>query len=486
MKASYLKMYTLLLIVPQLSIGCKVREDAQVAAVNAEECKSQDPGAPPPAAPKVIHSVPYKEWLSTDDRNKEAAIIYYTVDTKELYFQGAVAQEIKQLKRVCDGSPTARKINWIVLANSHYTSGSPSAFLVCKQGKLLAPVPYSKYPQLTKKIERVRQLIQAGSSSAAYQSELDFPTKFPSTSEIKKSYAEAPFAHPEVFKLLMEFAQQEFFSPKTYLPFLHLKSHGSSRLFLTGLTDTQTDNKTKCQNALLDKALREKNPSLTVDQLNQKALKIKNSVAIQYGKIGMTNEPAVDELISLVRLGKVGLGKLPAGLNQAEPGLNTEADPLLGIEGDPLLNIEGDPILSIEGDPTLGFFSEATLGGGVMASLGSAGLGTVGLGTVNHFGSDQTQFLAVIRWLNQNKNFGSLGFVFAESCESKVSDKKLVEQAFQTPMLGGYYSASGSLWFRNLDWDFILRVWSLKGGNSQDLQNYIVAISQRVPNYVFE
>jgi hypothetical protein len=250
---------------------------------------------------------------------------------------------------------------------------------------------------------------------------------------------------------MIDFTQTELFPQDRFLGFLHLKSHGSTDLLLTGLTDAQLKSKQTCQNDLIARERAKANVTWTVPVVTQDAAgQPQPPSAFKYGSAGFEVSAADRELISLLHLDKTG--------NDGKAGL---------------------------GSPTDGGGDGLDVGSSINLSTGIGGLGTTGLSAANHFGSSQQALLMALRLLREDDGMkNGLGFVFLESCESKFRDKPLFgDYLSDSEDVKGYYSAIGSLWFRNIDWDAFFRDWALAAGDAQAFQTRMIAATKKMPNY---
>ncbi len=65
-----------------------------------------------------------------------------------------------------------------------------------------------------------------------------------------------------------------------------------------------------------------------------------------------------------------------------------------------------------------------------------------------------------------------------------LTEKTAIQQYQSTLPLKAYYSAAGSLWYRNADWDDLWRTTALNGGTAGALQSAMIAASKQFRNYV--
>jgi uncharacterized protein YjbI with pentapeptide repeats len=195
-----------------------------------------------------------------------------------------------------------------------------------------------------------------------------------------------------------------------------------------------------------------------------------------------------------VRLGDVRLGDVRLGdvrLGDARLGDVRLGDVRLG---DARL---GDSRLSTTG----GAFAGAGLGDATGSGLGTfrlgndgGHLGVTGLGAGNHFGMPSYALNGVLVDLIKNlkrtpdEAATEVAFLMLESCDSKMVNKDPIARHLLTlvPELKAYYSAKGSLWYRNLDWDDIFMEWQMspEPPTAGALQARLLGEVKQVVNYV--
>ncbi len=165
------------------------------------------------------------------------------------------------------------------------------------------------------------------------------------------------------------------------------------------------------------------------------------------------------------------------------PALNTHSNPALGTHSNPVLGTHSNPALSIHSNPSLG---SSRLG----ASQSGNRLGVTRLGSDNHFGMPSYAINGVILDLLLNSTAnpgGEIGFLLLESCDSKLGAKQPISSHLSqyVPQLRGYYSSTGSLWFRNIDWDDLWLDWALRGRHdAAAFQDLMAAETESFVNYV--
>jgi hypothetical protein len=368
--------------------------------------------------------------------NQQAVLIYYASDTPEPFMQWTVDEEILALRRSCNSNQPS--VNWLAFTNSYYigdgTPGSGKAFLMCKGGVAsMVAMPAS----LVSSIEAKRAWL-AGTSAADPLTLFEIRVPFPS--DQGTDFSNYPLAHPDILRQILGFAGQ-LFPPSTYTPFLHLKSHGSEQMVLTGLTQDQVNDKTQCQNTIIQ----------------QKGI---TAPLVKYGTAGLagvsTSQVAQAQPQSAGaqgQLGEVGLGEVGLG----EVGLGE-----VGL-----------------GEVGLG---EVGLG------IGTAGLGVHGLNVSNHFGSPANYVAAALYNAGadtpgQAKMY--YGFLMLESCDSNVAAQNLYERIINdTGHIDAFYSAQGTLWYHNLAWDEIFQTWSTGNAvTAKSLQDLLFARAAQINNY---
>lgn len=462
--------------------------DSTVASLETE-CGATSESAPKfsqtSTPPVVISDLP------PSSKSKRAALIYYAVDSPEPFMTISVDHEIKSLRQACK----AAAVDWVAVTNSFFMKRAVPSVAVCRQGKYsLDPVD----PKFVTLFNLKRQIlldrakakpefmkwkfpggVPEGNtdeeSLALFNAEKEFASlpnfKPPFDAKRTKDFMDYPLSHPEFVHDVLSYVRDRIFEPTKYTYFVHLKSHGSHSLFLTGLTEEQAKGKADCQSGIIAKVKAEK-----ISETLSKAAGL--------GEIGLGEAPGL--------LGEApgGLGEAPGGLGEAPGGLG-EAPGGLGEAPGGLGEAPGG----------LGEIGLGEVGLGAPGGLGAAGLGVNGLGALNHFGLGNTQMIQVLKTFLGNQSRledgipitskdTEIAFLMFESCDSNNRKKQDVwREAFDkhTPGLRAYYSAAGSLWYRNLDWDKILKQWKTDtAGRPDELRTLLIDWTTKIPNYVTE
>ena len=399
--------------------------------------QSKIPCSADPTQPSLYQ---FKNNLSQPE--KSPFLVYYAVDTLEPFMQASVDFEVKKLREVCSKN---KLVNWIVFLNSHYVNAeneTPS-FLFCKNGK----VESRDYPsELIESLNTKRYIIENAATIDIYEqlAYMMHLIRYPRYTELEDgTYVDIgyqfakrnPFAHPDYLFDLISYVRQDIFPYSDYVPFLHLKSHGSKEFLLTGLTSYQEEDKTKCQDEIISR----------VDEL-------KNYKPIVPGQAGLGD-------INLFDFNSYGqsLG------NRARLSLENGG---LGNRGQ------------------LG----ASTGLGGIAGLG----GNAGLSSLNHFGMNHLKAPQLITNLTLNAEVeNEIAFIMFESCETNIQKKVLLNDYTKTlANLRSYYTAQGSLWYRNLNWHELLLGAAKAKLNNQSIsqsglwQELVLKQTLSIPNYI--
>jgi hypothetical protein len=328
------------------------------------------------------------------NQNKTPFLIYYAIDSAEPFMKYSVNYEIAQLEKNCIGSSN---VNFVALLNSLYVESNE--FILCKNQRF-QKVNLSQFPDLDFRLKVKHKSIGEGDHTINEMGPMSFLVKY--EANINKPFSYFPLAHPDFLHELIELVINEkgLFPTNKYMPFLNLKSHGSSETVLSGLHSCQVRAKTKTQKEIVTLILKG-----DAEKLNS----FNTSHEISQNLI------SYNELIDKLNLGTKAFG------------------------GDATL---GDTNL---GDTNLG---DTNLGDAI------SGLGANnGLGSEFAFGSYHVALNAVLADLFNPENGRVLGFLMLESCDTNR------DAAFHHANLEnvlGFYSAKHSLWYRNLNWWAIL------------------------------
>lgn len=324
---------------------------------------------------------------------KKPFLIYFAIDSAEPFMQYSVGFELAKLIAACKSSSN---VNFVGLVNSLYAERNE--IIVCKN-KNLSHINLASYPELNTSLKEKRKYISEGDHTSSETGPLNYLVRYyPHTN---RAFGRFPLAHPDFMHDLIKLVitEKDLFPGNGYMPFLHLKSHGSSETLLSGLHDCQTQSKVLAQEKVISSKLGNKDRKL-LQNLSSPAAVAKNVET--YEKI----------------LNKLYLG-----------------------------NSAGVGSYSNLGERNLG---ERNLGNG--NSLGNivTGLGAgEGLGAEFAFGLHHVNANAVLRDLFGDDKGGSIGFIMFEACDTNR------DPSFHHQYIGnilGFYSASHSLWYRNLNW----------------------------------
>lgn len=335
------------------------------------------------------------------DLGGDSVVVYYAVDTREKFMQAAVDEDIRSLRAACEltADPEKRaKVNWLAFLNSHFADGTPT-FLMCEAGVFSE----NEYPAAT--LTQIKNYLNDPQNPASYA---NLPAEL---AAIKvDGYTKYPFAHFKVLGRVMSLARK-LFDPATHVFHLHIKSHGSAMLALTGLTDEQTAAKEDCQNKILTAQ------NITLPQ-------------VEYGQAGVKH----NEDGSVLSLGE-GEGVT------------------LGADGQVILGDNGQVILGDNGQVILGDGGQIILGNDGQIILGDE----MGLGAASHFGSSLQEVTSEISNFAASTPNLKMGYVILEGCYSGGSVNFLgtfmpIMQGFIEKKVARIYAASGSLWYRNFEW----------------------------------
>lgn len=359
--------------------------------------------------------------------SNNSVVIYYAIDTREAFMQAAVDEDIRALRASCELTADPQKkarINWIAFVNSHFIDGTPS-YLRCKAGEFkeesFSDTFNADLQPVLDKITNPATYSASGADLAA--------TKV-------QGYKDFPFADYRVLRAMLKHARTVF-PADSHVYHLHIKSHGSAKLALTGLTETQWKKKDDCQKAVLAEK------GLTLPEIS---------------------------------LGNAGLSRTEEGQPQM---LGEEGQVYLGEEGQAVLGEEGQAVLGDEDQPLLGTDGQTVLGDD-----------DIGLGADTHFGSSVNNVIAeVTNFLLVNPNT-RIGYLILEGCYSAGGQSFLAAAT----NLGGVlleermsriYAASGSLWYRNFDWSRIYAQWLTQdpSANTKQLIDVIDQRSLQVKNW---
>ncbi len=440
--------------------------------------------------------------------SRDAAFVFYVVDTNEPKMQGALAHEVRALKEAC--SSRHKKVNWVLYANSHYAV--QKKYMRCVAGKF--EVLALNLPELEAKIAHYSKVDFDNSlaSLSAEQKKLFHPDlKVQHRSEYNVGYAKTPLAHPEALRTLLKHAYNDVFPIQRYVHYVVTKSHGGPGFAVAGLTPEQEFKKNQDQEALLVKA---------------GALQLFRD-KIKYGHAGFAVSNELDRKLTEMRLGQIkarrasrlaikdAIKKNIAAFNRdgalnVDDGYLNADDNYLNVD-DGYLNVD-DGFLNVD-DGFLnaddGFLNAAETSDGLNASDGDSG---DGLGAINDFlgtysdtlGIEATYGMTIDNYADAFRLAGTeasqkagqslvIGFLLIEACETSLfqMDRKSPEYlriANALTKRGGgvmaMYSANGLLQYRNVDWNNLMLDWLAVGGKTSNMQQRLILEAGRITGLV--
>lgn len=357
------------------------------------------------------------------DQKKMPFLIYYATDSAEPFMRYSVNFELAQLEKNCKATSD---VNFAALLNSLYIESNE--ILICKNNHL-QKINLTQFPDLDFRLKLKRKSIGEGDHTINEMGPMSFLVKY--ESHINKPFNEYPLAHPDFLHDLIELVitNEQLFPTEKYMPFLNLKSHGSTETVLSGLHSCQVKAKIKTQKEITKLILKG-----DAEKLNS----------------FKTLQDISQDLSSYSRL-----------MNQLNLGKNS------GVGGDTNL---GDTNL---GDTNLG---DTNLGDTNLSDA-IAGLGADnGLGSEYSFGSYHVALNAVLANLFNPDNGRVLGFLMLESCDTN-RDASFHHANLENVL--GFYSAKHSLWYRNLNWWAIL---SKAQGSTQKLVELLDGDTKEIVN----
>lgn len=387
--------------------------------------------SPAPAAPagdnadvssfETIHASPEMVTPSRS-QTRAPALIYYAVDSAEPFMQLAIDYEIRQLRAACEAHATT---NWIIILNSAVVAHR--AFEVCRAGRFEERVvDYSSI-----------DLALSYASDPDFQLELHpLALRFPPEASdafkhFNRYYATYPLTNADVLFNLMATVATDVFPAAAYELFLQVKAHGSPLLAATApdaeaLTQKQVHQRHSWQNLVA--------AGVTSETL----------VELTPGSAGVGREPPMARAL----LDRIGLGAITA------------------LQDDAASNPERLPLVH---------------------GLGRYFLGIDARSDRNYFGISGETLAKVSRALSDELMLdAAFAFLFFETCDSRIqaeSTLALNEALRFSSRLAAYYSAAGSLWFRNLDWDVLFEDLSARP-TAAHLQDLLMVATARVPNFI--
>ena len=267
---------------------------------------------------------------------------------------------------------------------------------------------------------------------------LSFPSyQTPQNAEFQPLFATYPLAHPDILHDLLLHVGTVIFPAHDFDLFLHFKGHGSAALVLTGPDPATIVAKTERQRQAWAAAMAERGSTLTLPELT-------------LGQAGRSKTPPAPIDV----LDEIGLGRAAGLPDDAGPGAR-----LLPL-------VQG---------------------------LGINFLGEEERTPDNYFGLSAANMMRVFQ--NLNAELGGrdehlsgrqmFSFAIVESCDSQILGVPALRNAFELGRapFAALYSASGALWFRNLDWDVIFSQLVAGETSSSQLQAALLQKTAEMRNY---
>ena len=464
-----LRLIQVVLLIVAVS-GCKLGGGG---SSNDEKKQNDLTGIGPGSASgkyEIVKNMPFipRNLVATESK-KKTALIYYVADTKEPYFQAAIAHEIRSLREAC--ASRSEHINWVAFVNSHYLARKQ--YIKCAGGKIsMVDMKIDKLDEIVDAIKdpqfdtKLKSAVDSRTALFAPESAVEHP------SNLNKHYADNPFVHPEVFHRIMLYAMTEVFPSTDFVYAINTKGHGSENFALTGLTEEQLTEKTKKQSEKIAK------------------LGLSNVMAIKYGEAGLGNNLALSR-----ELQKMGFGQLrkgPDGLaawQRALASLGAGADGLGGTAeglGGTAEGLGG----TAEG---LGGTAEGLGAGADGLGIGGDGLGfsNDGLGANNHFGISNDSYFKVLGLVGRTvskpgrTHHAEYSIIMMDSCSTDLR-RSVLETMRMMPImryLGIIYSPAAALNYRSIDWNSWMYDWASKPMSSAEIQQHFYKESPKITNF---
>lgn len=355
-------------------------------------------------------------WLLSPDNknilrnNKIPFLVYYVIDSEEPFMKYATSYELSMLIKSCLDSEL---INFAAILNSLYVK--ENKFFVCKNKKP-AWVKIDEIPALEKKLKLKRQELLTGDNTV-FNSVFSYRVSF--NKSVNIPFSKFPLAHPDFMYDILDaiFNDLRLFPDRKYIPVLHLKSHGSREIVLSGLYECQLNAKIRSQIETMRLLLHE-------EEIN--FLEEYDPFLIKRDKLA-----TFEKIISKLGLGPLAQSNETHGQNVSDRNLGN-------------INLGN---INLSSTFQVGLSSGL---GGVLTSLGA----NDGLGSDNSFGLDHLTLNTVLDDLFYATSKRRLAFLMLESCDT---NRDATFEFKYARNLFGYFSASHSLWYRNIDWWKILR-----------------------------
>lgn len=478
-----------------------------------------------PIFPKANLFTPYSE-------PKKPYLVYYAVDgiekTDEPYMYAAVEYEIYQLKKLCLGNDTKvdkKNINWIILRNSIINGKSNEApyYELCWQGEYQKVDISHVIDQIKYEIDSV-DLTSYDKTNGEYDMEgaviSDFCYESDITGEnIKKNGWELvscprvgtyplphgyftiandivqarknvgflnnsnipiqinfqniyknqyPMIHPSFLEAVVKNKILHPFHPSKYIPIFHIKSHGQYDYAITGLLPHQLESKKMGQYSSLNlplgadilasenaSKLAEKELTIPVPGFVEKMQNIYN----QFTKNNKITQ--VDNSLSLL-----------------------SQDDLCGLGGG------SDYGKAVNNGENLNSLAENSIHFGNHPGITPETFTQIILGGASNKQEDYTEY---------GKEAKESLFVFLEACDANIiaDSSSLTEKDpnadrwnsmndFTKKNIKALYTAQGSLFYRNIDWEILFQTMGLISDeklHAKFLQFALTEISSKIPNW---
>ncbi|OUR94808.1 hypothetical protein A9Q84_17005 [Halobacteriovorax marinus] len=438
-----------------------------------------------------------KTNLSIENSSKMPALIYYAVDPVEPYMISVIDYEIKKLRQACRSGD---HVNWVAFLNSHYlgiktkdssgnVTNNPYSFIYCGQRsdryeyiEELSEGRFNvaKLPTLlAKSLEIRRGMLLTPGIFEREGEEILFQTMY--GYDVAKPFYNFPLSHPDFLFELTEEARKHLFPSHSFTHFIHMKSHGSPYSLLTGLTKKQEDSKYQCQEKIM------KHEELLMNGSIERILETGTGLGV-----APRNRFLVSPFSKKENLKKFNVQVDQDGAVVCKDDCDNldsygVGNHLLGDGGIRLGNERGSlgdgGIRLGDGGIRLGTeFGQLGATDHIGSFDGALGVDDSSLGVFNSFGTSASSLIQVLTDLTKNSEVESpIGFIMFESCESQMKSKRAIMDYKQLnlPKLKAFYSANGSLWYRNLNWHYLLEQ---AQGDSGKLQSLLIKSSLGISN----
>lgn len=431
---------------------------------------------------------------------KKPYLFYYGIDTKEPFMQTAIDYELHSLKKVCTTDYPG--VYWFAVINSFvdkinkYGRVLKLKALICndeiREGTnerwhhIEFDLESSEYDRLLRNYREGSEQVyyKNGEIYLSYLNPnvnmdiLDYAYE-EAEKKIWRNFKKYILTNPNTFIDLFK-VSQTYFKAKKFMPFVHLKSHGSPDFLLTGLSKESEEEKVTCQKDAI---------KAVSDFIHLPKVKTPLGVNSKFtpededylfysglGYVHMFTDQSKVQRLGIARMGIARMGEARMG------------DDRLGEEQ--ALGVARMGIARM-GESGLGVarMGEARMGVARMGNRTGLGVGS-NLRADNHFGFAHTKLPHALQILFGEKSSTELGFLMFEACDTnfnKTSDQYDYIGAY-LPNIKAFYSAKGSLWFRNLNWDELLVTAAEKSkvsfkGQAAILQEMLLDVTANIPNY---